>query len=176
MPYSIMLCMQDGDYAEDTVLETFLQLLAADRSKVIRYGSLAFCCWTEMVQAQQLYDCKSLSLYMRHESYTTLCLDAGKWGKLSRSVSQPCCILRLTDNKQFVTSSKQTCSWRSWHTHDSTLTKSKCSTHAANCLHNLCQAFGRLSWPGMLSSVLSTCYVLHLNMLSLCSLPGWHMS
>lgn len=35
--------MQDGDYAEDTVLETFLQLLAADRSKVIRrYGSLAF--------------------------------------------------------------------------------------------------------------------------------------
>ena len=32
--------MQDNDYADDPVLEAYLQLLAVDKSKVILHGSI----------------------------------------------------------------------------------------------------------------------------------------
>ena len=43
IPYCTKLCMQDGDYVDDPLLETYLQLLAADRSKVILYGFCPLC-------------------------------------------------------------------------------------------------------------------------------------
>ena len=40
IPCSTKYGMQDGDYADDPLLETYLQLLAVERSKVIFYGLL----------------------------------------------------------------------------------------------------------------------------------------
>lgn len=58
MPYSQMLCLQNGDHADDTVLETFLQTLAVDRSKVIRYAALALLCGMTALAA------KGMSVHM----------------------------------------------------------------------------------------------------------------
>ena len=44
IPNSIKLCMQAHDYADDPLLETYLQLLAVDRSKVILYGLFPLLC------------------------------------------------------------------------------------------------------------------------------------
>lgn len=67
--------MQEGDYADDPVLEKFLQLLAIDRSKVICCGSLALLVGLQMYRHNNCMAVKGMNVYMKA---TTQRLNAGK--------------------------------------------------------------------------------------------------
>lgn len=70
IPCSTNLCMQDGDYADDPLLETYLQLLAVDRSKVIFYGLLRLLCRLEKYTSDCSMTVNDMILHMgSHKLY-----------------------------------------------------------------------------------------------------------